>query len=428
MKKLILFSLIFSSQMVLAEAVLNCSPLNDLSDNVQNIQDVNCEEINKNGQCKEAPPVDKEAMKKKIEGLLNFTTDPARMHGLKTAFDQYLKSNPWAQKFYAPRNNYDRERRTAPVPILDWFADPAFAELAKTPDEYKKGFIEKYASFAEKMDCTPTFKASSNYVESHPTIEEFRADKMGREQREFKLRNMRKDMADPKNVQALKERLQKIADESPNAFYICSTKPELEARTIVANRIQPCAGNFKKNFANNKFDVSTAELGKLLATPEAKEVSECIKDRLAKGAKLHHVSINSSASSLNNTGEAASRFCKKGFLGLSQARAETAKTKILPALFSQAGQTGFDISTAKVDINAAGANGDGTTGACVYEMKNGKEVLKPYYNTKAGQAELEDSKYVKVQVTFEDNTKKVSDSIPTFQPMYRCKKIEFKCE
>lgn len=428
MKTLILFSLIFTSQMALANPVLNCSPLNDLGDNIKSVQDVNCEEINKNGQCKEAPPVDKDAMKKKIEGLLNFTTDPARMHGLKTTFDQYLKSNPWAEKFYAPRNNYDRERRTAPVPILDWFADPKFTELAKTPEEYKKGFIEKYASFAEKMDCTPTFKASSNYIESHPTIAEFSADKMGREQREFKLRNMRKDMGDPKNVQALKDRLQKIADESIDTFYVCSTKPELEARTMVSNRIQPCAGNFKKNFANNKFDVSTAELGKLLDTPEAKEVSECIKDRLAKGAKLHHISINSSASSLNNTGEAANRFCKKGFLGLSQARAETAKTKILPALFSQAGQAEFDISKAKVEINAAGANGDGTTGACAYETKNGKEVLKPYYNTKAGQAELEDSKYVKVQVTFEDSTKKVSDSIPTYQPYYRCKKIEFKCE
>jgi hypothetical protein len=428
MKTAIFLSVLLVSNSVFAQAAAKCDPTVDLTRNAKQIKAVSCEEINKNGQCKEAPPVDTNAMRKIIEGQLNLSTDPAHLNGLKTSFDQYVKLNPWAEKFYAPRISDDRQRKSTPVPLLEWFSDPAFAELAKSKEDYKKAFIEKYVAFGQKMDCKPTFRGTSNYIESHPTIKEFSADKIGREQREFKLREMRKEMADPVNVQAVKEHMQKIADESLDSFFVCSTRPELEARTTVSQRFKPCAGNFKKNFENNKFDVSSADLKKLLETAEAKEVTECINERLSQGAKLHHISINSSASSLNNTGEAETRFCKKGFLGLSQARAETAKNKILPALFAKAGQPGFDASQVKIEINASGANGDGTSGGCPYETKGGREVLKARYTSKPGQAELEDSKYVKVQVTFEDNTKKVSDNIPTYQPMFRCKKIEFKCE
>lgn len=426
MKTAIFLGVLFVTQSLFAQAPAKCEPNGSLTRNASEIKAVSCEEINRNGQCKEATPVDTNAMRKIIEGQLSFTTDPKRVEDLKRNWSSFVKGNPWAEKFYGPRSN--SESRLPAVPILNWFADPAFAENAKSSEEYKKAFVDNYVAFGQKMDCQPTFRASDKYIESHPTIEHFNADKMGKEQREFKLRNMRKEMADPKNVQALQERLKKISDESLDTFLICSSKPELEARTTVSMKYQPCAGNFKKNFENNKYDISSTELKKLLETAEAKEVSACINQRLAQGAKLHHISINSSASSLNNTGEAESRFCKKGFLGLSEARAETAKNKILPALFAKAGQAGFDPSKVKVDINAAGSNGDGTSGDCPYETKAGREVLKSRYASKAGQAELEDSKYVKVQVTFEDGTKKVSDSIPTYQPMYRCKKIEFKCE
>lgn len=434
MKKLIFFSLIFVSQMVLADAALNCSPLNDLDENVQNIQDVNCEEINKNGQCREAAPVDENALKNRITGLLNISEDPKKIEAATRNWSSFVSYNQWAPKMYAERSQYELQEKLPPTPILDWFSDKKFAETAKSKEEYKKAFIDKYVAFAKQMDCTPTFKASDNFIEVHPVIKGFTAEKMGREEKEARIRQLKAEINDPKNVQAVNDHMKKISDASADKFFICHNKPDVDAygnppaRLTVANRFQPCAGNFKKNFDNNKYDVSQPELSKLLGTPEADELSKCIKDRMAQGAKIHHVSINASASSLNNTGDAEKRFCKKGFKALSEARAETAKNKILPGLFEKAGQGGFDLSKAKVEMSAGGANGDGTSGPCVYETKNGKEVLKPYYNTKAGQEELDENRFVKVHVTFEDTSKKVNDSIPKYQPMYRCKKIEFKCE
>lgn len=411
-----------------------CSPLNDMQDNLNDVQNVNCADIDKKGQCKAAPPVDENELKNKITRLITISEDPKKIEQAQRNWRSFTSQNPWAVKMYAEMSQYEIQEKLPPTPIMDWFSDPKFSEGAKSKDEYKKAFIEKYVAFAKKMDCTPTFKASNNYMEPHPTIQGFSAEKMGREERDVRLRKLNEELKDPKNVQAVKDRMKQISDESPDRFYLCHDKPDLEghgtvpARYTIANRFQPCAGNFKKNFANNKFDVSPPEMSKLLATPEADELSKCIKDRMAQGAKIHHISINASASSLNNTGDAEKRFCKKGFLGLSEARAETAKNKILPGLFEKAGYGDFDLSTANVEVNAKGANGDGTSGPCVYEMKNGKEVLKPYYTTKAGQEELDENRFVKVHVTFEDTSKKVDERIPKYQPMYRCKKIDFKCD
>lgn len=434
MKKIILFSLIFVSQMVLADAAINCSPLNDLGDNIQNVQNVNCEDINNAGQCKEAAPVDENALKNKITNLISISEDQKKIEAGARNWNSFINLNQWAPKMYAERSQYELQEKLPPIPILDWFSDRRFSENVKSKEEYKKAFVDKYVAFAKKMDCTPTFKASDNFIEPHPTIKGFTAERMGRDEKEARLRQLKAEMNDPKNVQAAKDHMKKISDASAEKFYICHDKPDVDGqgnphvRVSVANRFQPCAGNFKKNFDNNKYDISQPDLSKLLGTPEADDLSKCIKERMAQGAKIHHVSINASASSLNNTGDAEKRFCKKGFLSLSEARAETAKNKILPGLFEKAGQAGFNLSTAKVELNARGANGDGTSGPCVYEMKNGKEVLKPYYATKAGQEELDENRFVKVHVTFEDNSTKINDKIPKYQPMYRCKKIEFKCE
>lgn len=434
MKKLIFLNIVFVAQFVLAESVLKCSPLNDLDDNIQNVQDANCEQINKAGQCKESPPVDENALRNRISRLLDLSVDPAKIEAAKRNWSSFVSLNPWAPKMYAERSQYEIQEKLPPVPIMDWFSDPKFSDGVKSKEEYKKAFIDKYVAFAKKMECSPTFKASDNYIEPHPTVQGFTAEKMGRDEKEMYLRQLKEEMNNPKNVQAVKDRMKKISDESADRFYICRDKPDADgqgfppARLTVAQKYQPCAGNFKKNFANNKYDVSQPELGKLLATSEADELSKCIKDRMAQGAKVHHISVIASASSLNNTGDAEKRFCKKGFLGLSEARAETAKNKILPGLFEKAGHKDFDLSKANIEVSAQGANGDGTSGPCVYETKNGKEVLKPYYNTKAGQEELDENRYVKVQVTFEDTSKKVNDNIPKYQPMFRCKKIEFKCE
>lgn len=435
MKKIIFIISGLLAQSLLAQSATKCEPVNELLKNASHAKAVACEEINKNGRCEEAVPVDADAIRKGIESDLKFTTNPSTITRLQGNWDSFIKANPRFSKFYAERSNSDREKKRAPVPILDWFSDPDFSSDVKTSEEYKKAFVDKYVAFAEKNDCKPTFHGGGNYIEPHPTIKELSVAKMGRDEKERRLAQMKKELNDPANIQAVADRMKKLGENSLNSFYICTTRPDLDGQGQIPGRLKtaekypPCAGNFTKNFENNKFDVSQAELSQLLETKEAQEVSACIKSRLAQGAKLHHISISSSASALNNTQEAKKRFCEKGFLALSEARAETARNKILPGLFSQAGQESFDFSTVKVQTNAAGANGDGTSGDCPYTYtKSGQEVLKPYYKTQAGQDELDENRFVRVQVTFEDATKTVVETVPHYQPMYRCKKINFKCE
>jgi hypothetical protein len=435
MKKIIFIISGLLAQSLLAQSASKCEPVNELLKNTTSVKAVACEEINKNGRCEEAVPVDKDAIRKAIEADLNFTTNPSTITRLQGNWDGFIKANPRFQKFYAERSRSDQDKKTAPVPILDWFSDPEFASSVKTSEEYRKAFIEKYVAFAEKYDCKPTFYAGANHIEPHPTIKEFSTAKMGREEKERRLAQMKKELNDPVNIQAVTDRMKSLGESSLNSFRICTTRPDLDSQGQIRGLVRtallypPCAGNFTQNFENNKYDVSETELSKLLETKEAQDVSACIKSRLAQGAKIHHISISSSASALNNTQEAKKRFCEKGFLGLSEARAETARHKILPGLFSRAEKEGFDFSKVKIETNALGANGDGTSGDCPYTYtKSGQEILKPYYNTKAGLQELDENRFVKVQVTFEDATKRVSESIPHYQPMYRCKKIDLKCE
>ncbi|MBC7457036.1 MAG: hypothetical protein H7235_02065 [Bdellovibrionaceae bacterium] len=435
MKKIIFIISVFAVQLVWGQSsALKCEPINELVKNANQTKAVACEEINKNGRCKPGIHIDPNTMRNKIEADFKFSSNPETIVRLTKDWDSFIKTNPHFTKFYAVRNNLEIAQKKAPVPVLDWFSDPAFAPNTKATEEYKKDFIEKYVAFSQKYDCTPSFWSSAQ-LEPHPAIKGFTTEKMGREEKEYRLVQLKKELNDPKNIQMLADHMKKISESSLNNFLLCSIRPETDAdgrpfgRYTSAERYPPCAGNFKQNFDNNKYDVTDPELSKLLETKEAQEVSACIKSRLVQGAKLHHISIVSSASALNNTKEAKKRFCEKGFLGLSEARAETARNEILPGLFNRAGQESFNFSKVKVDINALGVNGDGTSGDCPYEYKkNGQEVLKPYYNTKAGQDDLDKNRFVKVQVTFEDDKKQVTDSVLSYQPLYFCKKIEFKCE
>jgi hypothetical protein len=186
----------------------------------------------------------------------------------------------------------------------------------------------------------------------------------------------------------------------------------------------PCAGNVSGLFKDNQWTTST--LDQKVGTEATDEVTSCIRDRMAKGAKINHVSIFSSASSLNNTGEAAKKFCKKGFLALSQARAESARDKILPGLFAQAGQAESSYQS-KVVLKYNGSNGNGTSGLCPYTIKEGKEVLKDVFKTAEGKKELDSSKYVTVQVTFEDQTNPVVDTKLHYAAKYFCRSISLEC-
>ena len=215
--------------------------------------------------------------------------------------------------------------------------------------------------------------------------------------------------------------------QSVSTVQTCSTKPSLTGKVTVAKVSEPCAGNFQKNFKDNQFTLKPGELENLLEKPESFELSKCIEDRLKNGAEIDHISITSSASALDNGGEAAAKFCEKGFLGLSKARREIAEMEILPGLMDKAGHGNLDIK-GKIKRNSEGEHGDGTSGECPYDYKNGKDELKALYKTDAGRATLDQNRYVKIHITFNGTVKSEVDKFTTYQPLYSCRRVIFSCK
>jgi len=205
---------------------------------------------------------------------------------------------------------------------------------------------------------------------------------------------------------------------------VCSSQPQQShgPRRIVAYEYPPCTGNISQNFANNAWTISNSEASSIASSNV--ELTQCIQDRLNRGAKIHHVSVVASASALNNTGAAKERFCAKGFRELSEARAQSAVDMVLPRLLPDASMYAGD----KLKINVSGSNGDGTSGECPYRLVDGKEVIKPEFAPGgARRSELDASRYVRIVVSFEEKMKSAQNNPDFYQPQLGCRQIHFKC-
>ncbi len=447
MKKIILLLTFFIFQTVWAQ--ITCNPQNKLTQNASDVKDAACEEINSKGQCKSSVPQDSNAARSRIQKLFDLTEAPTQIENLRKNWDLIIKNTPTLAKFYAERNIKDIDAKVAPIPLMSWFADTQFNPSTKSSAEYKKAFIDKFVAFSQRFDCNPTFSKISNFVQSHPSIKPVVDSGMPPLELKKAIQAMTESVKNPQNVIELSKKMKKTSENSLNilneagmvtsdpkkATYdslstieVCSSEPKFDGKVDARERFLPCAGNFRKNFEDNQFDISENELSQLLKSKESEDLSSCIKDRLAKGAKIHHASITSSASALNNRGEAETRFCKKGFKALSDARALTARKKILPGLFSASQKDGLDLAKLEVQIDSNGLNGDGTSGECPYVYKNGSETLKPFFNTKAGQEALDANRFVKIQITFEDVSNILQRKEVIYQPLYACKRIELKCQ
>lgn len=122
-----------------------------------------------------------------------------------------------------------------------------------------------------------------------------------------------------------------------------------------------CVSSFHGNFNPN--DASGISSTTLENDASLKPCIDLVKNDSAT-YKLRVDSITASSSALNNTGDAARDFCKKGFLDLSRARAQgvLAKIKAISGIGSVEHAAGV--------LNYAGANGDGTRGDCPYEKNS----------------------------------------------------------
>lgn len=397
-KTLLIASILFSFNSIADEQCALDQSLNQIDELHQN----NCEALDKMKTCAEKS-VDPDAQKKRIEGWFNVAEE--------------RKEKIIAEKKPVPKNSYgglfqvddlgdDGLRLTH---INDFLTFNGKVQNEKTA-KLKEVIIDKFVKFSRQYNCEPIIKTSYTST-PYPWGQKFRTEE------QFE------DFMDQPGFKEDKEKYFSKVNSSPNNESICdpSSAGRIEKRIPTDIIYPPCAGNVAGFFKDNEWTSST--LDNNLDTPEANELSACIKDRMSKGGVIDKINIESSASALNNSGEAGKRFCKKGFKELSRARAETARDKIVPKLFAKAGANAQGLT---VDVFPEGSNKDGTSGPCPYEIKDGKEVLKSEYMTAEGKKSLDDHKYVKVNVVFKEVKKPVSGEY-FFTQMYMCRNFKFEC-
>ncbi|MBC7754352.1 MAG: hypothetical protein H7Z71_08955 [Moraxellaceae bacterium] len=438
MKKIIFIISLIYLNTVLADSGITCGPANNLLQNADDVKAVACEEINKSRQCKSQSRTDPNVVRNKFQNFLDITESPEQIERLRQSWNGNIAVNPEFKKFYLDRSKDDIANKVAPIPLTSWLGDSKFSPSAKDRSQIKKALIDKFVAYSQRFDCMPTFELKS-FNEVHPKIIQFDDRGLRNLDKIAKLEFMKVEMAQKENIIAAESKMKAISNlslESSNidGIEICPTNPEADGAGFPIGKVQtkeinePCAGNFRKNFDNNKYDFKPDELKSLLAEKDAQDLASCIKTRLAKGAKIKHITITSSASALNNKYEAEKKFCKKGFLELSKARAKTAQEKIIPGLFNESGNSNYDLSTVTMKLNFDGSNKDGTSGPCPYEYKNRLEVPKPPFDTEAGLASLDENRYVKVQITFVESIVSARQNFSIFQPNYNCRKLQIRCE
>lgn len=399
MKKLTLLFLVLITFNLIADDEL-CEQSNDAK--VENLAADNCDVVDKAATCAQETP-DPDAIRKSITARLDRSyTDQASFKKIwstykKTGWNQFFNSNP-------------NDNKDIPKHLLDWFTNDGKASVKH--EDVKNSLIEEYVKFSQKHDCNPIIK--HQYVTHRYPNKDFDSEE-----------ELQRVMKAP-GYEAEKEKY--FADQNAKSLsrgtYCESGYANTRPFHYVSVDFPPCAGSVSGLYKDNVW--SSSSLDGKLAGEATSELSACIKDAVAKGAKIHHISVVSSASALNNTGAAAKNFCKKGFLGLSKARAEAAKEKVLPQLFSSSGLAAESYQS-KIILNYDGSNGDGTSGPCPYALKNGVEVLKPEFKTAEGKKKLDDAKFVNLQVTFEPLKKNVNDKKNHYAAGYSCRQIKFEC-
>lgn len=398
MKKYSLFLLLLLSFNIMADELCEQTT----GDQVEQLAADNCAITDAAASCAQSAP-DPDGIRKLITNRLDRSFN--EQENFRRNWNTY-KGTAWNQMFdYNPNVSND-----VPQHLLDWFTNNGKAAVTK--DEVKNNIIEEFVKFSQKNDCTPIIK--HGYVSTKFPSKNFNSDA---------------ELKAVINAPGYKEEKDKFFDEynsrALNRGVYCE-KGYTDTRPFkyVAQEYPPCAGSVSGLYKDNAWSASS--LNSQLAGEATSELATCIKDAVARGAKIHHISVVSSASALNNTGEAAKKFCKKGFQALSKARAEAARETVLPQLFSN---SGLDPATyqSKVILNYDGSNGDGTSGPCPYTIKNGVEVLKDEYKTAEGKKNLDSSKYVNLQVTFEALKTGVKDDKTHYAAGYSCRQIRYEC-
>ncbi|MGZ3691852.1 MAG: hypothetical protein ACXVAX_10130 [Pseudobdellovibrio sp.] len=427
--------------------------VDDLNAVIDETKDCKAEQAAADALCVERK-IDENAVRERISKNLDeaqgkFDEFKNRFNGSRSSSqlnDLFRQTNPYYSSFFRFEPAYDGAAKW-PTPVLAWINDNKFTSSTEDADTLKKAFIEKYVQFAKKMDCNPQITTETSVMElSKPQ----KVSSKGKQSYEYEraVADFKRDIAKPENIQADRDEVARFNSHASESLTTCS--PNLyspEERTIVSYTFPGCAGNFKQYFADNQYKISKSSLDQIMQDPNSKNLADCIKSAVARGAKINHISISASANSLNNGGEAARKFCPKGFRGLSNARAESARDVILPAVFEGSAVDYASVSSL-VNINDSGANGNGTSGPCVYTKDaSGHETVKPEVLKALNLADqhkinpkvkidpasqeildsLDAAKNVSVQVTFDENTVGAKENSRFYSAMVSCRSIKFSC-
>lgn len=406
-KALLCISLLYSGS-VFSLGVVGCpQPELEISSEVKKLSAHNCEEINTLNKCRERV-VDPNALRNKIT---------ARLKNVEENKDLLVRRMNENRKI-STSNLFIKTGRDKYTYLFDHIAkiDPDVDQ-----DKLKKEVVNNYLEFAEKNDCIPKIKSGAVWriCPAALKVEGNTTKAKSEMQRLLKL---------PENIEKRNKCLSHVrGDEGIERLQFCSKTPNVSARKA-AYRIQsPCAGNFIQNFKDNKWEIP--EFGELLKSGKLDgDLLKCLKHRIANGGKIKTISIRSSSNSLNNTGSAATKFCKKGFKALSEARSQYAKEDLVPKLLEAAGLENPQLGDELFSISSSGSNGDGTSGPCPYAYKDGKESLKKeFYKGGEKRGEIDKGKYLKVSISFEEKRTELHNQKYYVRARHGCRRITFQC-
>lgn len=412
----------------------------NITDNLEEIEKLNCDLIDKMNSCVVKEIIDVDAAKRLKDSLnllheahlkqspiefrkkYNASTDISQNFTAQAipAFWRYarysVEGRPYTE---TPFNSseYDKIRRDSKIEVES--ALDKFLEISKSENQFNKlanKIVNDSIQFQEQFQCT---SGTSVFTKSiHHTLDKEKMDSLGITDPCFETEQAAKNFVNSNQVAIDDFYLSKYSGDSAlERNFSCGGIYHYKNWKKTVQNIKSCTGNFQHLFADNEWKLPS--MNQMMNDERFSEFKKCVDDMKAQGFELNNISINASSSQLNNTSIAKERFCRKGFKELSEARAFEAQRMLSDELGLPSANS----------INFMGTNRNGSSGECPYELINGKEVLKREYRIGGNKrAELDDAKYVKVNVSFKPKFQNGPDRVQNcFMITKTCEQLRFKC-
>lgn len=209
-------------------------------------------------------------------------------------------------------------------------------------------------------------------------------------------------------------------DEGIERNYNCPEDYDTRDNSISYQAEDSCNIQVSHKFKNNSSEISPEILK---SSPGYAKFMNCFNQKKLT-QKLKDIDVTASSSSLRNTSEEYGQYDWKK---LSDDRANNTAQAFYNILNPDGSKENYKSwEKSFVNTNSNGDNGDGSSGPCALEWKNGKVVQKSKYMTPKGRKSLEKFKTVTLSARFDQNVKDIKKE-PRFYFQKRCKAIHYKC-